>query len=133
MHQQGENTETNGLGQDADGEEGEVLAEPASMFCTAKGPQPVELEVPQVGDEERDRRVDVIPADIEVGERQIEEDAVLVGTDFLAHDRDEQVHENARCANEAEPEELLPVVPVTYQEVVLQAFHNRKTIPTCFV
>src|SRR5215211_5788292 len=114
MHQQSENTETNGLGQDADGKEGEVLAEPAGMFCTAKGPQAVELEVPQVCDQKGDRRVDVIPADIEVGERQIEEDAVLVGTDLLAHDRDEQVHKNARCANEAEPEELLPVVPMAY-------------------
>ena len=61
----------------------------------------------------------------EVGEWQVEEDAVLVGAHLLAHDRDEEVDENPGCANKGKPEEQNPVVPVAYQDVVLQAFHDR--------
>jgi hypothetical protein len=89
------------------------------VFGAAKRPQPVELEVPQVGDQERDGRVDVVPANVEVGERQVVEEAILVGAQLLARDRDEQVHDNARTANDGEPEELLPVLPVAYEHVVL--------------
>ena len=65
-------------------EEREVLPQPARVLRAAEGPEPVELEVPQVGDQERDRGVDVVPAHVEVSERQVQEDAVLVRTDLLA-------------------------------------------------
>jgi hypothetical protein len=95
------------------------------MLRAAKGPVPIELEVPQVGDQERDRRVNVVPAHVEIGEGQVKENAVLVRTHLLAYDRDEKVDEDTGGANEGEPEEQNPVMPVAYEHVVLQAFHNR--------
>ena len=51
--------------------------------------------------------------------------ALLVGTELLAHDRDKQVDQNAGCANKGKPEEQNPVVPVTDQHVVPEAFDHR--------
>jgi hypothetical protein len=67
----------------------------------------------------------VVPADIEVGEWQVEENAILIGTHLVAQDRNEHVDEDAGCADEAKPEEQNPVVPMAYEQVVLQAFHDR--------
>ena len=67
----------------------------------------------------------MVPADIEIGQGQIEEDAVLVRADLLTHDRDEQIDDDARPAHDSEPEELDPVLPVAYEHVVPEAFHHR--------
>src|SRR4029450_11229269 len=80
MHQKRKNAEPNDLSEDAHSQERKVLAEPAGMLRTAKRPESVELEVPEVGDQEGDRRIDVVPADIEVSKGQVQEDAILVWT-----------------------------------------------------
>ena len=67
----------------------------------------------------------MVPADIEIGQGQIEEDAVLVRAHLLAHDRDEQIDDDAGSAHQSEPEQLDPVLPVAYKYVVPEAFHHR--------
>ena len=108
-----------------DGEERQVLPPPAGVLRALERPPPVELEVPQVRDHEGDRRVDVVPADVEVGERQVPGHAVRVRADLVGQDQHRHVDEHAGAADQPEAEQQLPVVAVTDGHVVVQTVHDR--------
>ena len=124
MHQQGQDAQTDHLRQQAHGQEREVLAQPAGVLGAAEGPQPVELEVPQVGHEERDGGEHVVPADVVVGQRQAQEDVVLIRPDLVGDHGDQQVHEHAGETDNAEPEQEQPVVPMPDEQEMSQPFHR---------
>ena len=94
------------------------------VLGAAEGPPSVELEVPQVRHQERDRRVHVVPADVEVGQRQVPRHAVRIGAELVADDDDHHVDQHARTADQAEPEEEQPVLFVPDQQVVTESLHD---------
>jgi len=130
MHQQRQDAKTDGLAEHTDREEREVLREPPGMRRATEGPPAIDLEVPQVGDEKRNGGEDVIPADVEVGQGEVQEDAVLVRTQLVADDDDQQIDNDAGRTDDAETEQQAPVVRMADEDEVSKTLNDRTSIPT---
>jgi len=130
MHQQRQDAKTDGLAEHTDREEREVLREPPGMRRATEGPPAIDLEVPQVGDEKRNGGEDVIPADVEVGQGEVQEDAVFVRPQLVADDDDQQIDDYAGRTDDAESEQQAPVVRMADEDEVSKTLNDRTSIPT---
>jgi hypothetical protein len=130
MHQHCQDAKTDGLTEHTDREEREVLRKPAGMRRATEGPPAIDLEVPQVGDEKRNGGEDVIPADVEVGQGEVQEDAVFVRPQLVADDDDQQIDDDAGRTDDAESEQQAPVVRMADEDEVSKTLNDRTSIPT---
>src|SRR5215213_4516908 len=130
MHQQRQDAKTNGLAEHTDREERKVLRKPPGMRRATEGPPAIDLEVPQVGDQKRNGGEDVIPADVEVGHGEVQEDAVLVRPQLVADDDDQQIDDDAGRTDDAETKQQAPVVRMADEDEVSKTLDDRTSIPT---
>jgi hypothetical protein len=130
MHQQRQDAKTDGLAEHTDREERKVLRKPPGMRRATEGPPAIDLEVPQVGDQKRNGGEDVIPADVEVGHGEVQEDAVLVRPQLVADDDDQQIDNDAGRTDDAETEQQAPVVRMADEDEVSKSLNDRTSIQT---
>jgi len=132
VHQGGDQHHPHHLRAQADHEEGPVLVPEVRTVLAAEGPVPVEHEVGQVRHQERDHHVQVVVADVEVGERQVDQHVVgphphRVPADDVGQHQHRLVDQHAEAADESEAEELDQAVPVAGVQVV--EAHSALTLP----
>jgi hypothetical protein len=130
MHQHCQDAKTDGLAEHTDRKEREILRKPTGMRRATEGPPAIDLKVPQVGDEKRNGGEDVIPADVEVGQGEVQEDAVFVRPQLVADDDDQQIDDYAGRTDDAESEQQAPVVRMADEDEVSKTLNDRTSIPT---
>jgi hypothetical protein len=72
----------------------------------------------------------VIPADVEVGHGEVQEDAVLVRPQLVADDDDQQIDNDAGRTDDAETEQQAPVVRMADEDEVSKSLNDRTSIQT---